>query len=121
MLLLPQVNEITQQTRSKMITLYHGTTKENAELIKQSGKLSAPVYMTPNFDTAEEYAANNSPDYVVIELYVDESDLTYDSEFCGNESDLIQESLENGSVVSEVDLDITNCDFKYFEDYELVE
>jgi hypothetical protein len=102
-----------------MTILYHGTTKENYELIKSNNTLNSPVYLTPNRETAEDYAGNNSSDFVIIEVELDIEDLTYDSEFVSEPC--VSESLNAGSVVSETDILITGCDVYEFEDYMLIE
>ena len=104
------------------MTMYHGTTKENYSKIVKTNTLNAPVYLTPNKNTAEDYAANNSADYMVIEIDVDESLFIADGEFVsGMEEDWIAESLENGSIYVDTDIDIKNADVTIYEDFEEME
>ncbi|WP_299076314.1 hypothetical protein [uncultured Paraglaciecola sp.] len=38
------------------VTLYHGTSEENADMIRESGFIEGPVFLTPCRDDAEEYS-----------------------------------------------------------------
>ena len=60
------------------MTMYHGTTKENYSIIKETNILNAPVYLTPNKETAVDYAANNSANFIVFEIDVNKSDFIAD-------------------------------------------
>jgi len=101
------------------MTMYHGTTKTAYELIKENNVLNAPVYLTPNKQTAENYAANNSADYIVIEIEVDESLFQADREFVsGMEENWLEESLNNGSIYIDSDISIDNAKITVYEDYE---
>ena len=101
------------------LTLYHGTPSENYDSIVEAGSLNGPVYLSPSFATACEYAANNSPDYVVFEVLVDYSDLNYDSEFVVDHC--VDASLAAGSVFIDGDVDISKSKVSVFEDFEEVE
>ncbi len=103
--------------------MYHGTTKEAFEQIKNDGILNAPVYLTPDFDTAADYAANNSADYVVITVDVDESLFCADNEFISGDDCLnpVEASLESGSVFIDSEVAIDGATFAFFEDYEEIE
>lgn len=101
------------------ITLYHGTTKENFESIIADGVLCGPVYLTPNKSTAEDYAANNSPDYMVFEVKVCFDDLNYDDEFVSE--GCVYASLEAGSVYVDGNVSIKDAKVTKYEDYEEIE
>jgi RNA:NAD 2'-phosphotransferase (TPT1/KptA family) len=101
-----------------MATLYHGTTRENAEQIKASGAIYAPVYLSATPDHAAEYALSNDPDGVVIAV-------EYTGElFADNESSEwanADEAINNGAeVYSTVDVDVSNARYTEYEDYEAV-
>ena len=97
------------------VTLFHGTTKENYEMIKKDGFLHAPVYMTPNKTTAEDYAANNSANYAVFEVDVEYSELEYDSECVCSHS--VEESLDAGSVYVDRNVCIARAIVTHYNDY----
>ena len=96
--------------------LYHGTTKENSTKIEEAGVLNSPVYLTPNKETAGDYAANNSENYVVYEIEIDFEELKYDAEFV-NEADVVN-SLDAGSVWVDRNVSIVNCEKTEYCDYE---
>lgn len=105
----------------KTVTLYHGTTLENGKSILNDGVINGPVYMSPSIKTAEDYAANNSSDYMIFELEIAFDELEYDAEFInGDTDDLVQESLDAGSVFVDGDVSIENAQVKTFIDYEEV-
>lgn len=97
------------------VTLYHGTPKSAYEEIIADGFLIGPVYLTPNKNTAEEYAANNSPDYVVFEVEIEYSELNIDREFVSEHS--IEASLEAGSVFVNGNVGIEGAIITIFENY----
>lgn len=101
------------------ITLYHGTPKFNYNSIIAEGELSGPVYLTPRKELAEDYAANNSADYVVFEIEVDRGLLNYDAEFVNEYC--VEASLEAGSVYVDGPVSISNAKVTFYEDYEEVE
>ncbi len=102
--------------------MYHGTTKTAYEEIKKNNILNAPVYLTPDKQTAIDYAANNSTDFAVIEIEVDESLFQADNEFVsGWEEDRLKESLNNGSIRIDSDLLIDGAKITLYEDYEELE
>jgi RNA:NAD 2'-phosphotransferase (TPT1/KptA family) len=101
------------------MTMYHGTTKDNYNLIKETGILNSHVYLTPEKQIAVDYAANNSADYVVIEIEVDESLFQADREFVsGMEENWVEESLDNGSIYVDCNVEIKNATITVYEDYE---
>jgi hypothetical protein len=56
------------------ITLYHGTTEENAEQINNDGFIRAPAYFTPKKENAGDYGE------VIFELDIDVDLLNIDNE-----------------------------------------
>jgi len=100
------------------IKLFHGTPLEQYEEIKNDGFLCGPVYLTPCKKTAEDYAANNSPDFVVIEVEVRFDDLRADSEFVSEYC--VQSSLDAGSVYVDGNVSIKKADVTFYEDYSEV-
>lgn len=100
------------------VKLYHGTPMSQFEEIKEDGFLFGPVYLTPCKKAAEDYAANNSPDFVVIEVEVDYSLLNADSEFVSEYC--VDSSLEAGSVYVEGNVSIENAEVYFYEDYSEV-
>lgn len=101
-----------------MTILYHGTTRENAEQIEESGVLFAPVYFSATFAQAAEYALANDPDGVVIAVeYTGE--LLADNE--SSEWEDADEAINNGAeVYSSIDVDVSNAKYTKYEDYEVV-
>lgn len=98
--------------------LYHGTTKENAESIKNDGIINGPVYFTNRYEVAEEYALNNCSNAVIIEIDF-EGELKPDNERENYENS--EEALENeGSVFTENSVSIQDCKFHKYEDFEKV-
>lgn len=63
-----------------MTTLYHGTTKQFAKAIRNSGIINGPAFFTPRFDVAAEYAGD---DENVICVDVDEEMLLIDLDMPG--------------------------------------
>lgn len=59
--------------------LFHGTTAENADAIKSCGFINGPVFMTPNYSTAADYAGDGE----VIEVTVDNDELMIDLDLPG--------------------------------------
>lgn len=102
------------------MTMYHGTTKANYEMIKIDGYLIAPVYLTPMKRTAEDYAGNNSSDFIVFEINIDEKLFMADDEFC-KENFTVEESLNNGSIYIDSNIDISKSNITKYEDYEEIE
>lgn len=100
------------------MTMYHGTL--SIDQIVSDGFLRGPVYLTPDKNLAEDYAANNSPDYSVIEMEIAESLFVADREFVKSGGG-VQESLENGSIRLESDLILENVKITNYIDYEEVE
>ena len=101
------------------MTMYHGTTKTAFIEIGKTNILNAPVYLTPKKQIAEDYAANNSADYIVIEIEVDESLFQADREFVsGLEENWLEESLDNGSIYIDSNISIDNAKITVYEDYE---
>jgi len=101
------------------MTMYHGTTKTAFSEIGKTNILNAPVYLTPKKQIAEDYAANNSADYIVIEIEVDESLFQADREFVsGLEENWLEESLDNGSIYIDSNISIDNAKITVYEDYE---
>lgn len=103
------------------ITLYHGTTESNARSIISDGCINGRVYLTPNKATAEDYAANNSSNYVVFEVVVDYCDLQYDDEFINGETDdWVSESLNAGSVYVDHAISVKDFPMSKYVDYEMI-
>lgn len=100
--------------------MYHSTSIEAAEKIKDSGSIRGPVYLTPKLEIAEEYGANNSSDFVIIAVDVDEALFCADLEFVKCGDDALAESLENGSVYVDGDVAVASAEFIRYEDYEAV-
>ena len=101
-----------------MTTLYHGTTKINAEQIKNDGILMAPVYFSASFEQASEYALSNDPDGVVIRVDYD-GELNADNESC--EWSSAEEALQNDAeVYTDIDVDVTLASYICYEDYEQI-
>lgn len=101
------------------MTMYHGTTKTAYEEIKKTNILNGPVYLSPIKQTAVDYASNNSADFIVIEIEVDESLFQADREFVsGFENDWLEESLNNGSIYIDANISIDNAKITVYEDYE---
>lgn len=98
------------------ITLYNGTPKFNYSSIVADGALSGPVYLTPRKELAEDYAANNSADYVVFEIEIDRDLLNYDAEFVSEHC--VDASMDAGSVYVDGDVSISNARVTFYEDYE---
>lgn len=101
------------------VILYHGTPKFNYNAIIADGELSGPVYLTPRKELAEDYAANNSADYVVFEIKVDRDLLNYDAEFVNEQC--VEASLEAGSVYVDEAVSVKNARVTFYENYEEVE
>ncbi|OYD24709.1 hypothetical protein [Oceanimonas baumannii] len=103
--------------------MYHSTSVENYQSIISDGFLSAPVYLTPSKKIAEEYGANNSPEFVIIEVNVDEAGFCADAEFVKGQMEAdqaIEESLSNGSVFIDEDVSVAGHIASHYEDYEEV-
>ena len=101
------------------MTMYHGTTKDNYEIIQKTNILNAPVYLSPEKRISVEYAANNAADFVIIEVEVDETLFQADREFVsGLSEDWLKESLENGSVYVDDEISIESAKITEFQDYE---
>ena len=101
-----------------MTTLYHGTTRENAEQIKSCGILLGPVYFSASFEQAAEYALANDPDGVVITVEFNGA-LSADNESCEWES--AEDAIENGAeVYTDSDIFVTDVKYTHHEDYEII-
>jgi len=95
--------------------LYHGTTKDSFDGIKKAGVINGRVYLTPEYQTAKDYAENNSDEIVIIEVEIDYNELNADREFVkSGEVDWLEESLENGSCY--IDRDISVNEFISIEE-----
>lgn len=94
-----------------MTILYHGTTLQNAEEIKKSTVLYGPVFFTAKFDTASEYALNNDPNGVLLEIDYD-GELMPDNE--SSEWKNSDEAIFNGgSVFTTLDISVLGAKFIY--------
>ena len=108
--------------------MYHAAQLSDLESIQADG-LRAPVYMTPELTTAENYGFANSDSTVIFEINIDESLFHADSEFVKNagedfrdsENPVLAESLSNGSVWVSNMVPVTNAILRIYEDYDLVE
>ena len=61
------------------MTLYHGTSDDNYAAIQQSNMLRGPVFLTPNWESAEQYSDGGQ----IIEIDIDEEDLLIDFDLPG--------------------------------------
>ena len=101
-----------------MTTLYHGTTRENAEQIKACNILHGPVYFSASFEQAAEYALANDPDGVVIAVEFN-GELIADNESCEWEN--ADDALQNGAeVYTDSDVVVTGAKYTHHEDYEII-
>lgn len=103
--------------QESFITLYHGTTNENASKILKSKYIKEPAYFTPKLKDAEEYALNNDADGVVIKTQVDSRYLEPDNE--SKQWRDAEEALGNDAAVySTKRVPLKNFKFIYYIDYE---
>ncbi len=102
-----------------MTTLYHGTTKENAEQIKDSTILNGPVYFSASFEQAAEYALANDPNGVVITVEYAGALIADNESSEWADSD---EAIENNAeVCANNDIDVSGAKYTYHNDYEVIE
>lgn len=104
--------------------MFHSTSLANYQSIINCGSLSGPVYLATTKELAADYGSNNGPDFVVIELCVDGSELCADMEFVKGEmsvEDAVEESLSNGSCFIDGDVSIAGHTVYEYEDFEEVE